>query len=73
MGFLKNSSPQKKHAGRHNTKEYITHRIHGTGIHQGKSRWHRNHVLAYISPVLTYPFGDCAMCFDHKVFTYMNG
>ena len=26
-------------------------------IHQGKSRWSRNHVLAYISPVLTYLLG----------------
>ena len=27
------------------------------GIHEGKSRWHRYHVLVYISPVLTYLLG----------------
>ena len=32
-------------------------------VHQGKSTWHRSHVLVYISPVLTYLLGSVPCIF----------
>ena len=52
-------------------KPQIQSYIQPQQLHQGKSTWHRSHVLVYISPILSYLLGSVSHVFLPSTSTWM--